>query len=210
MITIVLPNVWNEAMEENEHFISSLDSQKITFSKDEKGLLKVSGVWEYDDPHIEGWHQKSYFAGEKFSFIQDDTLPLNEVTFVQESYTQSIEKADRQVVSFKSTYKKPIILPSYNPKLEVKIIEKLNTQLAESFRQSKVPIEVYPEISKLKKQFAYANTKGHEFVIVIGESEFSSKTLTLKNMTSGMQIEKISFLKALTLIREDREEEIRI
>lgn len=131
MITIVLPNVWNEAMEENEHFISSLDSQKITFSKDEKGLLKVSGVWEYDDPHIEGWRQKSYFAGEKFSFIQDDTLPLNEVTFVQESYTQSIEKADRQVVSFKSTYKKPIILPSYNPKLEVKIIEKLNTQLAE-------------------------------------------------------------------------------
>ena len=82
--------------------------------------------------------------------------------------------------------------------------------LAESFRQSKVPIEVYPEISKLKKQFAYANTKGHEFVIVIGESEFSSKTLTLKNMTSGMQIERISFLKALTLIREDREEEIRI
>ncbi|RDU59994.1 histidine--tRNA ligase [Helicobacter marmotae] len=82
--------------------------------------------------------------------------------------------------------------------------------LAESFRRSKVPIEVYPEISKLKKQFSYAHTKGHEFVIVIGENEFSTKTLTLKNMTSGMQIDNISFLKALTLIQEEEEEEMKI
>lgn len=82
--------------------------------------------------------------------------------------------------------------------------------LAESFRRSKVPIEVYPEVSKLKKQFGYANAKGHEFVIVIGESEFNSKTLTLKNMTSGMQMDKLSFLKALTLIQEDEPEELKI
>lgn len=75
--------------------------------------------------------------------------------------------------------------------------------LAESFRRSKVSIEVYPEVSKLKKQFGYANLRGHEFVIVIGESEFSAKTLTLKNMTSGMQLDRISFLKALTLIQEE-------
>ena len=78
--------------------------------------------------------------------------------------------------------------------------------LAETFRRSKVPIEVYPEINKLKKQFGYANTKGYEFVIVIGESEFSSKTLTLKNMASSMQMNNISFLKALTLIQEEKED----
>ncbi|WP_295699545.1 histidine--tRNA ligase [uncultured Helicobacter sp.] len=82
--------------------------------------------------------------------------------------------------------------------------------LAESFRRSKVSIEVYPEVSKLKKQFGYANTKGHEFVMVIGESEFNSKTLTLKNMTSGMQMDNISFLKALTLVQEDEEAEMKI
>ncbi|MCX2716602.1 histidine--tRNA ligase [Helicobacter sp. MIT 21-1697] len=76
--------------------------------------------------------------------------------------------------------------------------------LAESFRCSEIPIEVYPEISKLKKQFTYAHLKGYEFVIVIGESEFGTKTLTLKNMTSGMQIDGISFLKALTLIQEEK------
>ena len=82
--------------------------------------------------------------------------------------------------------------------------------LAESFRRSKVSIEVYPEVSKLKKQFGYANTKGHEFVMVIGESEFNSKTLTLKNMTSGMQMDNISFLKALTFVQEDEEAEMKI
>lgn len=79
--------------------------------------------------------------------------------------------------------------------------------MAESFRRSKMPIEVYPEISKLKKPFAYANLKGHEFVIVIGENEYKSKTLTLKNMTSGIQIECVSFLKALTLIQNSEQEE---
>lgn len=77
--------------------------------------------------------------------------------------------------------------------------------IAESFRLSKIPIEVYPEISKLKKQLSYASTKGYEFVIVIGEDEFSSKTLTLKNMTSGIQMNNISFLKATTLIKDHRE-----
>lgn len=79
--------------------------------------------------------------------------------------------------------------------------------LAESFRRSKIPIEVYPEITKLKKSFGYANAKGHEFVIVIGETEYLSKTLTIKNMTSGMQIDSVSFLKALALMQEEKEEE---
>ena len=75
--------------------------------------------------------------------------------------------------------------------------------LAESFRCSEIPIEVYPEASKLKKQFTYAHLKGYEFVVVIGENEFNTKTLTLKNMTSGVQIDSISFLKALALIQEE-------
>lgn len=74
--------------------------------------------------------------------------------------------------------------------------------LAESFRSSNVNTEVYPEASKLKKQFAYAHSKGHEFVIVIGEDEFSTKTITIKNMTSGMQLDRLSFLKTLEIIKE--------
>ncbi|RAX54840.1 histidine--tRNA ligase [Helicobacter sp. 16-1353] len=75
-------------------------------------------------------------------------------------------------------------------------------KIAESFRRSTIPTEVYPEISKLKKQFAYANAKGHEFVVVIGDDELKVNGITLKNMTSGMQIKGLSLLKAIQLLKE--------
>lgn len=74
-------------------------------------------------------------------------------------------------------------------------------KIAESFRRSKIPSEVYPDIAKIKKPFSYANSKGHEFVAVIGDDEMKSKGITLKNMTSGMQMKGISILKAIELLR---------
>ena len=75
-------------------------------------------------------------------------------------------------------------------------------KIAESFRRSKIKTEVYPEINKIKKQFAYANAKGYEFVVVIGDDELKSNGITLKNMTSGMQIKELSLLKAIELLKE--------
>lgn len=75
-------------------------------------------------------------------------------------------------------------------------------KIAESFRRSKIKTEVYPEINKIKKQFAYANAKGHEFVVAIGDDEFKSNGITLKNMTSGMQMKELSLLKAIQLLKE--------
>ena len=74
-------------------------------------------------------------------------------------------------------------------------------KIAESFRRSKIPSEVYPDIAKTKKSFSYANSKGHEFVAVIGDDEIKSNGITLKNMTSGMQMKGISLLKAIELLR---------
>lgn len=74
-------------------------------------------------------------------------------------------------------------------------------KIAESFRRSKIPSEVYPNITKIKKPFDYANSKGHEFVVVIGDDEIKTHSITLKNMTSGMQMKGISLLKAIELLR---------
>lgn len=79
-------------------------------------------------------------------------------------------------------------------------------RLAESLRQSGIFSEVYPEAQKIKKPFSYANHRGHEFVAVIGEEEFKSETLSLKNMHSGMQLNYLSFLKALEIIGENDED----
>lgn len=75
-------------------------------------------------------------------------------------------------------------------------------KIAESLRRSGIYTEVYPQAQKLKKQLAYANNKGHEYCLIIGENEFLSHTFTLKNMTTGMQLESLSFLRALEIMKE--------
>ncbi|WP_300706750.1 MULTISPECIES: histidine--tRNA ligase [Helicobacter] len=63
---------------------------------------------------------------------------------------------------------------------------------AQNLRNLGLKIEVYPEIVKPKKSFAYANTKGYKYVIVLGEEEEAQKTYTLKNMESGEQKNHLS------------------
>ncbi len=74
-------------------------------------------------------------------------------------------------------------------------------KIAESLRQSNIMAEVYPDSVKIKKSLGYANAKGHEFSIIIGEEEFNTKTLSVKNMTSGIQLYNVSFLSVLQIIR---------
>lgn len=54
-------------------------------------------------------------------------------------------------------------------------------------RNSGIPAEIYPDVAKIKKQFAYADKKNIPFVIVIGSEEVKTGKLTFKNMVSGSQ-----------------------
>lgn len=74
-------------------------------------------------------------------------------------------------------------------------------KIAEALRSSGIFTEVYPQDSKLKKQLSYAHNKGHEYCIIIGENEFNTHTMTLKNMTTGMQFENLSLLRVLEIVK---------
>lgn len=54
-------------------------------------------------------------------------------------------------------------------------------------RREGVASEIYPDISKLKKQLDYANKKKIPFVIVIGSEEMNTGELTFKKMRTGEQ-----------------------
>jgi|GEM_PF-22783 len=69
-------------------------------------------------------------------------------------------------------------------------------------RQEKVNAYVYPEFDSLGKQFKYANQQKIPWVIVIGENEVSSKTISLKNMISGEQ-RQLATQEALNIIRKN-------
>ncbi len=68
---------------------------------------------------------------------------------------------------------------------------KSSLRLTQDIREKGVDCELYPSNAKIQKQFKYADSRNARFVIMIGEDERKSDSITLKNMESGKQ-EKIS------------------
>lgn len=69
--------------------------------------------------------------------------------------------------------------------VEAKTISKLVRDL----RSNNINTELYPDAAKMKKQMQYADKKGIEFVILIGEQEIENQQATVKNMKTGEQSE---------------------
>jgi histidyl-tRNA synthetase len=55
-------------------------------------------------------------------------------------------------------------------------------------REAKIASEIYPDISKIKKQLDYANKKMIPYTIVIGSDEVKTGELAFKNMGTGEQL----------------------
>ena len=59
--------------------------------------------------------------------------------------------------------------------------------VAAALRAAGVSVEVYPEESKLKKQFDYADRKGIPYLSICGSSEAADGLIQIKNLASGEQ-----------------------
>lgn len=68
---------------------------------------------------------------------------------------------------------------------EAESIEAL--KLISKLRQHQISAELYPEAAKIKKQFAYAEKKGIENLVFLGEQEIKDQTVNIKNLESGEQ-----------------------
>jgi len=71
--------------------------------------------------------------------------------------------------------------------------------LAAQLRTRGINTEVYPDVTKMKKQFEYADKKQIPFVGVIGSNEISNNTIMLKNMSAGTQ-EEVGFEKLVEVL----------
>jgi len=65
--------------------------------------------------------------------------------------------------------------------------EKYCMPLLAEIRKNGINAEIYPEAVKMKKQMTYANNKNIPFVVLVGDDEMKSGTVTLKNMVTGEQ-----------------------
>ncbi|MDE6273281.1 MAG: histidine--tRNA ligase [Muribaculaceae bacterium] len=60
-------------------------------------------------------------------------------------------------------------------------------QVISKLRRAGISCQLYPDATKMKKQMAYANAEGVQYVALIGETELAEGTVALKNMVSGEQ-----------------------
>ncbi|MBQ5438007.1 MAG: histidine--tRNA ligase [Bacteroidales bacterium] len=59
--------------------------------------------------------------------------------------------------------------------------------VAASLRRAGIACEIYPDNTKLKKQFEYADRKGIPYLAIVGDQEVTDGTVTLKNLATGEQ-----------------------
>lgn len=60
-------------------------------------------------------------------------------------------------------------------------------KILSKLRNKGVSAEIYPENAKLKKQFTYAEKKGIEYLVFLGEQELADQNITIKHLGSGEQ-----------------------
>ena len=59
--------------------------------------------------------------------------------------------------------------------------------IAAALRDNGIPVEIYPDTCKLKKQFDYAQRKNIPFFAINGSSEVEANVVNIKSLGSGEQ-----------------------
>ena len=57
----------------------------------------------------------------------------------------------------------------------------------DQLRENNIRCELYPSDIKIKKQMEYANQRGIDFVVIVGEEELNKNIFKLKDMSSGKE-----------------------
>lgn len=72
--------------------------------------------------------------------------------------------------------------------------------LLKDLRAKGVKSEIYPSAAKMKKQMQYAHNKNVKYVILVGENEMKSNTLSVKKMFDGTQ-KSMTFEQLLLILK---------
>ena len=57
----------------------------------------------------------------------------------------------------------------------------------DQLRENNIRCELYPSDTKIKKQMEYANQRGIDFVVIVGEEELNKNIFKLRDMSSGKE-----------------------
>ncbi len=161
--------------------INGIEQDKVLFDPSlARGLTSYTGaVWEFEI--IEG-NIGSVSGGGRYdkavSKYLGREIPATGTSFGLERLTEVI----KQMEMLKTKNNKSVLIIPIDESSASFVLS-----TTKKLREQNIQTNIYPDFVKLKESLKYANKKEYTWVIIIGENETSSNTLTLRNMLTQEQ-----------------------
>ena len=149
-----------------------------------RGLLYYTGtVFEAFD--VSGSVRRSILGGGRYNNLLADVGgdPLSAVGFAMGDVVAGIVLEENGLI--------PEFEPSPAPVLVTVFGEEFSAEsyaLSAELRAAGINVSTYPEVTKMKKQFKFANKMGMRIVLILGADEVENAQVAVKNLTSGEQV----------------------
>ena len=161
--------------------INGIEQDKVLFDLSlARGLTSYTGaVWEFEI--IEG-NIGSVSGGGRYdkavSKYLGREIPATGTSFGLERLAEVI----KQMEMLKTKDNKSVLIIPIDESSASFVLS-----TTKKLREQNIQTNIYPDFVKLKESLKYANKKEYTWVIIIGENETSSNTLTLRNMLTQEQ-----------------------
>ena len=161
--------------------INGIEQDKVLFDPSlARGLTSYTGaVWEFEI--IEG-NIGSVSGGGRYdkavSKYLGREIPATGTSFGLERLAEVI----KQMEMLKTKDNKSVLIIPMDERSTSFLLS-----TTKKLREQNIQTNIYPDFVKLKESLRYANKKKYTWVVIIGENETSSNTLTLRNMLTQEQ-----------------------
>lgn len=161
--------------------INGIEEDKVLFDLSlARGLTSYTGaVWEFEI--IEG-NIGSVSGGGRYdkavSKYLGREIPATGTSFGLERLAEVI----KQMEMLKTKDNKSVLIIPMDERSTSFLLS-----TTKKLREQNIQTNIYPDFVKLKESLRYANKKKYTWVVIIGENETSSNTLTLRNMLTQEQ-----------------------
>ncbi len=149
-----------------------------------RGLLYYTGtVFEAFD--VSGSVRRSILGGGRYNNLLADVGgdPLSAVGFAMGDVVAGIVLEENGLI--------PEFEPSPAPVLVTVFGEEFSAEsyaLSAELRAAGINVSTYPEVTKMKKQFKFANKMGMRIALIVGSDEVENAEVAVKNLMSGEQV----------------------
>ena len=138
-------------------------------------------IWEIEIPDSGGG---SVLGGERYDNLIEKIAGVRiPATGFAVGFDRTLEAAEKFGLIPEFTTLTKVLVTIFSKELSSKSLK-----LATLLRENKINTELFPdENTKLDKQLKYADKKGIPYVVILGEEEVKSNTITLKNLKTKEQ-----------------------